>query len=92
MLAAVLFACYLIAGHLGVQQCDPRERFEVPVRVRLSMMRSLMKNQVVPNYPKDARRKRIHGMVVLFLAVDEKGRVLNTKGRFRRPTSSNKHG
>jgi TonB family protein len=81
MLAVALFACSLIAGHLGVQQFDPRERFEVPARVRLSqrVMRSLMKNQVVPNYPKDARRKRIQGMVVLVLAVDEKGRVSNTK-------------
>ena len=78
MFAVLLFAFSLIAGHLGThQQFDPRERFEVPARVRLSqrVMRSLMENQVVPNYPKDARKKRIHGTVILMLAVDEKGRV-----------------
>ena len=80
LLIVALLVCPLRATHLG-QQFDPRERIEVPDRVHLSQrtMRSLLKNQVVPDYPKDAKRKGIEGTVVLFLAVDEQGRVSETK-------------
>src|SRR5215468_3618962 len=80
LLVVALLVCSLNATHLG-QQFDPRERIEEPDRVHLSQrtMRSLLKNQAVPDYPKDAKRKGIQGTVVLFLAVDEKGRVSRTK-------------
>jgi TonB family protein len=39
------------------------------------MMRSLLKNQAVPDYPDDARKKGIQGTVILFLTVDESGHV-----------------
>ena len=79
-LAVAFLVCPPHATHLG-QQFDPRERTEEPDRVRLSqrMMRSLLKNQVVPDYPKDAKREGIEGTVVLFLDVDEKGSVLRIK-------------
>jgi TonB family protein len=80
MFVAALLIGSLNAVHLG-QQFDPRERIEEPHRVHLSerVMRSLLKNQAVPDYPNDARRKGIRGTVVLFLAVDEKGRVPSAK-------------
>ena len=80
LLVVALLICSLNATYPG-QQFDPRERIEVPGRVHLSQrtMRSLLKNQVVPDYPKDAKRKGIQGTVVLFLAVDEKGHVSRTK-------------
>ena len=80
LLIVALLVCPLRATHLG-QQFDPRERIEVPDRVHLSQrtMRRLLKNQVVPDYPKDAKRKGIQGTVVLFLAVDKRGRVSETK-------------
>jgi TonB family protein len=80
LLVVALLVCPLHATHLG-QQFDPRERIEVPDRVHLSQrtMRSLLKNQVVPDYPKDAKRKGIQGTVVLFLAVDERGHVSETE-------------
>jgi|SRR5215831_12895515 len=80
LLVVALLVCSLNATHPG-QQFDPRERTEEPDRVRLSqrMMRSLLKNQVVPDYPKDAKREGIEGTVVLFLDVDEKGSVLRIK-------------
>jgi hypothetical protein len=61
------------------QQFDPRERFEVPDRVRLSehVLWSLMKNQVLPSYPAEARNKGIQGEVVLILYVEKDGRVSN---------------
>jgi TonB family protein len=79
-LVVALLVCSLNAIHLG-QQFDPRERIVEPDRVHLSQrtMRNLLKNQVVPDYPKGAKRKGIQGTVVLFLAVDEKGRVSTTK-------------
>ena len=79
LLIVALLVCPLRATHLG-QQFDPRERIEVPDRVHLSQrtMRRLLKNQVVPDYPKDAKRKGIQGTVVLFLAVDKRGRVSET--------------
>jgi periplasmic protein TonB len=81
MFAAVLLVGALSVGHLISQQVDPRERFEVPVRVRVSqpLLRSLMKNQVTPSYPKDARSQRIQGVVVSLLSVDEEGRVSSAK-------------
>lgn len=77
MFVAILLASALIVGHLGTQRFDPRERYEVPARVQLSqhVMRSLMRNQVLPDYPKEARGKGIQGIVLLSLAVDEKGRA-----------------
>jgi TonB family protein len=79
--AAALLACALSAGHLVGQQFDPRERFEVPIRVRLSqpVLRSLMKNRVTPNYPEDARSEGIQGSVVVLLSADEEGRVSSAK-------------
>jgi TonB family protein len=69
----------LLAGSLNAvgQQFDPRERIEEPRRIHMTQegMRSRLKNQVVPEYPKDARRKWIQGTVVLLLAVDESGHV-----------------
>jgi hypothetical protein len=49
---AAFLVCILSATHLGAQQFDPRERCEVPDRVRLSehVLWSLMKNQVLPSY------------------------------------------
>jgi TonB family protein len=75
MFIAILLASSLIAGHLGTQRFDPRERYEAPARVRVSqgVMRTLMRNQAVPNYPQEAKRKGIQGIVLLSLAVDEKG-------------------
>jgi TonB family protein len=57
----------------------PEKRFEVPDRVRLSehVLWSLMKNQVLPSYPAEARNKGIQGEVVLILYVEKDGRVSN---------------
>jgi TonB family protein len=76
---AVFLVCVLSATHLGAQQFDPRERFEVPDRVRLSehVLWSLMKNQVLPSYPAEAQNKGIQGAVVLILYVEKDGRVSN---------------
>jgi TonB family protein len=76
---AALLVCILSAAHLGAQQFDPRERFEVPDRVRLSghVLSSLMRNQVLPSYPAEARNKGIQGEVVLMLYVEKDGRVSN---------------
>jgi TonB family protein len=76
---AAFLVCILSATHLGSQQFDPRERFEVPDRVRLSehVLWSLMKNQVLPSYPAEARNKGIQGEVVLILYVEKDGRVSN---------------
>jgi len=78
---AALLACDLSPAHLVAQQFDPRERFEVPARLRLSqpVLRSLMKNQVTPSYPEDARSKEIQGVVVSLLSVDAEGRVSSAK-------------
>jgi TonB family protein len=79
--AAALLACDLSPTHVVAQQFNPRERFEVPARLRLSqpVLRSLMKNQVTPSYPEDARSKRIQGVVVTLLSVDAEGRVSYAK-------------
>ena|SRR5579864_4370355 len=78
MFVAILLASSLIAGHLQTQRFyPPRERYQTPapVQVSLGLMRTLMTNQVVPNYPPEAKRKAIQGTVLLSLAVDEKGRA-----------------
>jgi|SRR5579864_9613855 len=77
MFVAILLASSLMAGQLGTQRFAPRERSEAPARVQVSqaVMRTLMKNQVLPNYPREAKRKRIQGTVLLSLAVDEKGNL-----------------
>lgn len=81
MFAALLLASSLLAGNLGTQHFDPRERFEVPASVRVGqrVMRSLMLNHVTPNYPREAKRKSIEGTVLLTLALDEKGRASDIK-------------
>jgi periplasmic protein TonB len=81
MFAAALLVGALSVGHLMSQQFDHRERFEVPVRVRLSqpLLRSLMKNQVTPSYPEGARSQGVQGVVVSLLSVDEEGRVSSAK-------------
>jgi TonB family protein len=78
---AAFLICPLSARHVVGQQFDPRERFEVPARVRLSsnVMRSLMKNHVMPSYPDEARSKGIQGHVALKLSLDEDGRVSNAE-------------
>ena len=65
------------AGHLSAQQFDPRERLEVPDRVRLSenTLWSLLTNQVFPSYPVDAQSEGIQGTVVLMLHIEKDGRV-----------------
>jgi TonB family protein len=70
-------ACILAAGQLRGQQFDPRERFEVPDRVRLSenTLWSLLTNRVFPSYPVDAQSKGIQGEVVLMLRIEKDGRV-----------------
>jgi TonB family protein len=62
---------------LLAQQFDPRERYEAPAIVRLSQptIRNLMKNPVLPNYPKDAKKDRVQGTVAVFLSLDKKGQV-----------------
>ena len=78
MFVAILLTSSLLAGQLGTQWFDPRERYEVPatrVQVSQGVMRTLAKNQVVPSYPEEAKRKGIQGTVLLSLAVDEKGRA-----------------
>ena len=82
MFVTILLASSLIAGQLGTQQFDPRERsYAVPARVQVSqgVMRTLMANQIVPNYPPEAKKKGIQGTVLLSLAVDQKGRVSDIK-------------
>lgn len=81
MFVALLLASSLIAGQLGTQWFEPRERYEtpVPVQVNQSGMRSMMLNHVAPNYPREAKRKAIQGTVLLNVAVDEKGRVSDLK-------------
>ncbi len=76
-----LLICTLAAGHLAAQQFDPRERVEVPDHLQLSqpVLRSLMKNQVTPSYPEEARSKEIQGVVVTLLFVDAEGRVSRAK-------------
>ena len=78
---AAFLICMLSATHLTSQQFDPRERFEVPDRVRLSenVLWSLMKNQVLPSYPAEAQIKGIQGEVALMLYVDRDGRVSNVE-------------
>ena len=77
----VLLTCTLTAGHLAAQQFDPRERVEVPDHLQLSqpVLRSLLKNQVTPSYPEEARSKGIQGVVVTLLSVDAEGRVSSAK-------------
>lgn len=76
-LAFLALTCILAAGHLSGQQFDPRERYEVPDRVRLSENRlwSLLRNQAMPSYPVDAQSKGIQGQVVLMLDIEKDGRV-----------------
>ena len=78
---AAFLICVLSATHLASQKFDPRERFEVPDRVRLSenVLWSLLKNQVLPSYPADARSKGIQGEVTLMLYVEKDGRVSNVE-------------
>jgi TonB family protein len=78
---AAFLICMLSATHLASQQFDPRERFEVPDRVRLSenVLWSLMKNQVLPSYPAEAQNKEVQGEVALMLYVDRDGRVSNVE-------------
>jgi TonB family protein len=81
MYTATLLAFTLTPSHLPAQQFDPRERFEVPAHLQLSqpVLRSLMKNQVTPNYPDAARSNNIQGLVVSLLSVDAEGRVAHAK-------------
>lgn len=81
MFAALLFATSLIAGQLGPQWLEPRERYDPPATVQVSqgVMRSLMLNHVAPNYPREARKKGIGGTVLLNVAVDEKGHTSDIK-------------
>ena len=82
MFAVLILACSLAAGLIGAQQFDPRERFEAPhsaVRVNREIMRAHMKNNVSPNCSDAARRRKLQGEVVLFVAVNEKGRVSNLR-------------
>ena len=81
MFAALLIASSLIAGQLGPQWFEPRERYQTPapVQVNQGVMRSLMLNHVAPNYPPEAKRKEIQGTVLLNLAVDEKGHASDIK-------------
>ena len=78
-IAFLALACILVADHLWGQQLDPRERFEIPDRVRLSrhVLSSLLINQVLPTYPAAAQSKGIQGTVVLMLQVEKDGRVSN---------------
>jgi TonB family protein len=66
-----------VANQLWAQQFDPRERFEVSDRVRLSQrtLSSLLANGVLPSYPVDAQSKEVQGMVVLMLHIEKDGRV-----------------
>ena len=75
--AFLALAFVLVADHLWGQQFDPRERFNVPDRVRLSenTLWSLLKNQAMPSYPVDAQSKGIQGKVVLMLHIEKDGRV-----------------
>ena len=76
---AAFLVCILSATHLGAQQFDPRERFEGagPRPLGEHVLWSLMKNQVLPSYPAEARNKGIQGEVVLILYVEKDGRVSN---------------
>jgi len=76
-LGLFVLACILAAGYLWGQQFDPRERFEVPDRVRLSenTLWSLLTNQVLPSYPVAARSKGVQGKVALMLQIEKDGRV-----------------
>jgi TonB family protein len=76
-LALLALTSILAAGHLWGQQFDPRERYEVPDRVRLSENRlwSLLRNHAMPSYPVDAQSKGIQGQVVLMLDIEKDGRV-----------------
>jgi TonB family protein len=76
-LAFLVLICVLAAGHLRGQQFDPRERYEVPDRVRLSenTLWSLLTNRAMPSYPVDAQSKGIQGPVVLMLYIEKDGRV-----------------
>jgi len=77
LLAAILFAHFVVAGYSGIQRYDPRERFTVPSSVLMTQrtMRSRMKNQIVPGCPEIAKQRGIHDKVTLSLNVDEKGHV-----------------
>jgi TonB family protein len=76
-LAFLVLVCLFTPSPLWCQQFDPRERVEVPGRVRLSesTLSSLLKNTVLPSYPVDAQNKGIQGTVVLMLSIEKDGRV-----------------